>query len=558
MRSLRNITIRKVLLTTLTLFLLLWGGVSWLTLSSLGQLSELLETSQIQKKNNNIMSHGTESYFRTAVRLYMVADLHQSGEQEKAQGILKAATDALDVSQNDLALFRSQPQIGVLPQQVDDIVRYWTDVIREMRNMIALLAGGDVDQYRDVVRTTLPPISIEFGKATQTYAESLFASDEANGRQIHQLVETCQRALIAALISGLLILLLTDRYLVSCLLTPLEQIKKQFQSLSAGELHHDISDFGRNNIGQLIPYLREVQESLIRTVGTIRDSAASIYQGASEISAGNSDLSSRTEQQAAALEETAASMEQLGATVKLNTDNVTQANKLAQEASALANKGGHLVGDVVTTMNDITASSQKIADITNVIDGIAFQTNILALNAAVEAARAGEQGRGFAVVAGEVRNLAQRSAQAAKEIGGLIAESVTRINSGSKQVALAGETMTGIVQSVTRVTDLMGEISSASEEQNRGIEQVAQAVTEMDGVTQQNAALVQESAAAAASLETQARHLTQAVAVFHLPESGATGAHHPSPVKPMPLPQGLPADEALPPAKKGENNWETF
>ncbi|MBJ7221305.1 MULTISPECIES: methyl-accepting chemotaxis protein [unclassified Brenneria] len=558
MHWLRNISIRKVLLTTLALFLLLWGGVSWLAISSLSQVSQLLETSQIQKKNSNIMSHGVESYFRTAVRLFMAADLHQSGDIEKTQGMLKGATEAINVSQNDLELFKSQPQSGVLPEQVDDIVRHWTNIITEMRNMTALLESGNIDQYRNAVRSTLPPISIEFGKATEKYTEQLSANDETNSQQIHQLVKTCQRVLIAALIIGLMMLLMTDRYLVSCLLIPLENIKKQFQTLSAGQLHHAIADFGRNNIGQLIPYLREMQESLIRTVSTIRDSASSIYQGAGEISSGNSDLSSRTEQQASALEETAASMEQLGATVKLNTDNVKQANTLAQEASGMAHKGGNIVDDVVTTMQDITASSQKIADITSVINGIAFQTNILALNAAVEAARAGEQGRGFAVVAGEVRSLAQRSAQAAKEIEELITESVSRINTGSGQVALAGETMHNIVRSVTRVTDLMGEISSASEEQSRGISQVAQAVTEMDSVTQQNASLVQESAAAAASLEDQARQLTEAVAVFQLTESGAAGDHRPSPASPMPLPQRLPAGGALPPSKKGENNWETF
>ncbi|ATA23231.1 chemotaxis protein [Brenneria goodwinii] len=558
MRLLRNITIRKVLLTILALFLLLWGGVSWMAISSLGQVSQLLETSQLQKKNTSIMSHGVESYFRTAVRLFMVADLYQSGDKENARNMLKTAMDVIDISQNDLTLFQSQPQVGVSPELVNDIVQHWTSIIREMRNMAALLEQEDVEQYRYAVRTTLPPISIAFGKATEDYAERLLANDETNSRQIHQLVKVCQRVLIAALILGLLILFLTDRYLVSCLLAPLEQIKRQFQTLSSGQLHHAITDFGRNNIGQLIPYLRDMQESLIRTVTIIRDSATSIYQGSGEISAGNSDLSSRTEQQASALEETAASMEQLGATVKLNTDNVTQANKLAQEASSLANKGGHLVDDVVVTMSDITASSQKIADITSVINGIAFQTNILALNAAVEAARAGEQGRGFAVVAGEVRNLAQRSAQAAKEIGALIAESVERINNGSRQVALAGETMTGIVQSVTHVTNLMGEIASASEEQSRGIGQVAQAVTEMDSVTQQNAALVQESAAAAASLEEQARQLTESVAVFQLPGNGAVSAPRPSHPAAASPSQTLLVDKAARASKHGDHNWETF
>jgi methyl-accepting chemotaxis protein-1 (serine sensor receptor) len=231
---------------------------------------------------------------------------------------------------------------------------------------------------------------------------------------------------------------------------------------------------------------------------------------------GNNDLSSRTEQQAASLEETAASMEQLTATVKQNAENARQASHLALSASETAQKGGKVVDNVVQTMRDIAGSSQKIADIISVIDGIAFQTNILALNAAVEAARAGEQGRGFAVVAGEVRNLAQRSAQAAREIKSLIEDSVGRVEVGSTLVESAGETMGEIVNAVTRVTDIMGEIASASDEQSRGIDQVGLAVAEMDRVTQQNASLVEESAAAAAALEEQASRLTQAVAVFRI------------------------------------------
>jgi methyl-accepting chemotaxis protein-1 (serine sensor receptor) len=273
-------------------------------------------------------------------------------------------------------------------------------------------------------------------------------------------------------------------------------------------------------MGVLAASLRHMQGELIDTVSGVRQGADAIYSGASEIAAGNNDLSSRTEQQAASLEETAASMEQLTATVKQNAENARQASQLALSASETAQKGGKVVANVVQTMHDIAGSSQKIADITSVIDGIAFQTNILALNAAVEAARAGEQGRGFAVVAGEVRNLASRSAQAAKEIKGLIEDSVSRVDMGSVLVESAGETMGDIVNAVTRVTDIMGEIASASDEQSRGIDQVGQAVAEMDRVTQQNASLVEESASAAAALEEQASRLTQSVAVFRLKAEG--------------------------------------
>ncbi|ECJ2853893.1 methyl-accepting chemotaxis citrate transducer [Salmonella enterica subsp. diarizonae] len=331
------------------------------------------------------------------------------------------------------------------------------------------------------------------------------------------------------------------------LLRPLQRIMAHIQTIAGGDLTHEIEAEGRSEMGQLAAGLKTMQQSLIRTVSAVRDNADSIYTGAGEISAGSSDLSSRTEQQASALEETAASMEQLTATVRQNSDNARQATGLAKTASETARKGGRVVDNVVHTMNDIAESSEKIVDITSVIDGIAFQTNILALNAAVEAARAGEQGRGFAVVAGEVRTLASRSAQAAKEIKVLIENSVSRIDTGSTQVREAGETMKEIVTAVTRVTDIMGEIASASDEQSKGIEQVAQAVSEMDSVTQQNASLVEESAAAAAALEDQANELRQAVAVFRIQKQPRREA------PPTPLSKGLTPQPAAEQA-----SWESF
>lgn len=300
------------------------------------------------------------------------------------------------------------------------------------------------------------------------------------------------------------------------LLQPLHALMRHISAIAEGDLTLHINADGRNEMSQLAAGLRHMQQSLINTVGLVRDSSHAIYSGASEISAGSNDLSSRTEQQAASLQETAASMEQLTSTVRLNTDNARQAAQLAKSASETAGKGGVVVDNVVRTMSDISESSQKIAHITSVIDSIAFQTNILALNAAVEAARAGEQGRGFAVVAGEVRTLAQRSAQAAKEIKSLIDDSASRVSMGSSQAKEAGDTMKEIVGAVSRVTDIMGEIASASDEQSRGIDQVGQAVTEMDRVTQQNAALVEESASASAALEEQAGFLRDAVAVFKI------------------------------------------
>ena len=297
-------------------------------------------------------------------------------------------------------------------------------------------------------------------------------------------------------------------------LRPLHQAGDHFDKIASGDFTGRIEVRSTNEIGQLFGAIKRMQESLTRTVAMVRRGVDEINVGSREISAGNTDLSSRTEQQAASLEETAASMEQLASTVKQNADNARQANQLAASASDVAERGGSAVAEVVSTMQGISASSRKISEIVSVIDGIAFQTNILALNAAVEAARAGEQGKGFAVVAGEVRSLAQRSAQAAKEIKGLIEDSVTKVGAGSQQVERAGATMQEIVSSVKRVTDIMGEISAASAEQAGGIDQVTMAVSQMDEVTQQNAALVEEASAAASAMEEQARRLSEATAVF--------------------------------------------
>jgi len=284
--------------------------------------------------------------------------------------------------------------------------------------------------------------------------------------------------------------------------------------VAAGDLGQQIDSAGRDETAQLLAALNDMQAALAQVVGSVRNNADGVATASAQIAQGNSDLSSRTEQQASALQQTAASMEQLGATVRQNADSASQANQLAHSASAVAARGGEVVGQVVSTMRGIHDSSRQIADIIGTIDGIAFQTNILALNAAVEAARAGEQGRGFAVVAAEVRSLARRSADAAKEIKRLIGTSVERVAQGTALVDQAGSTMGEVVSSIRRVTDIVGEISAASREQSTGVSQVGEAVTQMDRATQQNAALVEESAAAAESLKIQAQQLAHSVAVF--------------------------------------------
>ena len=293
--------------------------------------------------------------------------------------------------------------------------------------------------------------------------------------------------------------------------------------IAEGDLGVQI-DVARDDRSSLLHAIRAMRDDLAKIVTEVRDGTDTIATASSEIASGNIDLSARTEEQASSLEETAASMEELTSTVKQNADNARQANQLAASASEVATRGGAVVSQVVDTMQSINDSSKKIVDIISVIDGIAFQTNILALNAAVEAARAGEQGRGFAVVASEVRNLAQRSASAAKEIKALIGDSVDKVEVGNKLVSDAGQTMDEVVASVRRVTDIMGEITAASSEQSAGISQVNQAIAQMDAATQQNAALVEQAAAAAESMQGQAARLLQAVRVFHLETAGAAPA----------------------------------
>jgi len=326
---------------------------------------------------------------------------------------------------------------------------------------------------------------------------------------------------IVAIVLGLIVALVSSIMLLRAVMNPLGEALKHFNAISDGNLANTI-DLGRQDeMGALMTGLHQMQDRLADTVRSVRDGSDAIATASNEIAAGNMDLSRRTEQQAASLEETASSLEELTSTVKQNSDNARQANQLVGSASDIAVKGGELVARVVDTMASITESSDKIADIIGVIDGIAFQTNILALNAAVEAARAGEQGRGFAVVATEVRNLAHRSASAAKDIKQLITDSVEKVGTGSALVNEAGTTMTEIVSSVRRVTQIMGEISSAGREQELGIEQINTAVAEMDTVTQQNAALVEEAAAASQAMQEQAVKLAEMVSVFQVAGSTA-------------------------------------
>ncbi|OWT68123.1 MULTISPECIES: methyl-accepting chemotaxis protein [unclassified Achromobacter] len=363
----------------------------------------------------------------------------------------------------------------------------------------------------------------EYGPSAQQYEDSLQTFVALQRREIDAakdaIDQTYQRStqlLIAMAVMGVLAGAACAVFTSRGIVRPISYAVRVADTVAGGDLTQDIQVRSKDETGHLLAALRTMNTKLAQTVAGIRSGSETISSASSQIAAGNADLSSRTEEQAASLEETAASMEEMASTVKQNADNARQANQMAAKASEVAERGGVAVAEVVQTMNAISASSRKISEIVSVIDGIAFQTNILALNAAVEAARAGDQGKGFAVVAGEVRTLAQRSASAAKEIKSLIEDSTGKVHLGAGQVERAGATMQEIVDSVKRVTGIMGEITMASDEQSRGVDQVNIAISQMDEVTQQNAALVEQSAAAAGAMQDQAAELVRAVAAFRI------------------------------------------
>jgi len=530
-RFFANMSIRASLLGVLAFFslMLVLGAVLGVASLYVGN-----HTMQEMRRNQALamtLEGVVTEYKNTLIGLGRAASVHLSevvkhigdpvilepGLAPPAKSLLNFARISYDKALSEFKRYQAMPHPDGLDNEFKEIDAAFA----------ALMQGGVKPLFDDLTKGDLPNFqshaqmvsdvmedrfNLALGQFTSWRAKNNTAAfDEAEQRYQWVLVAVGAGGVIA-----ILLVLSTYMFLRRRVIQPLNDAAHRFDRIAAGDLTEAVDTRSTNEIGRLYAALKRMQESLTRTVSSVRRGVDEINVGSREIAAGNTDLSSRTEQQAASLEQTAASMEQLASTVKQNADNARQANQLAASASDVAARGGSAVNEVVSTMQGISASSRKISEIVSVIDGIAFQTNILALNAAVEAARAGEQGKGFAVVAGEVRSLAQRSAQAAKEIKGLIEDSVSKVGAGSQQVERAGATMEEIVASVKRVTDIMGEISAASEEQSTGIDQVNRAVSQMDEVTQQNAALVEEAAAAAGSLQEQAQRLAEAVAVFKI------------------------------------------
>jgi len=443
------------------------------------------------------------------------------GEMQKEEGKVKAQRKLYEESKVKLvSLGLSEDEKKILAE----VARIDKETEQPFKDAVGQALAFNGEGAVKIITSVLEPLSSksiqEINKLVdlQTVAaQTAFENAARTGTRLSYLLFV---VLIASVAFGALVAWM----LTASITKPLSESLQLAETVASGDLRSTIDVEGSDEVAQLLIALKNMNDNLAATVGQVRTGTETITVAAQEIASGNADLSQRTESQASSLEETASSMEELTSTVKQNADNARQANQLVVSATNVAVKGGAVVGQVVETMGSIKDSSRKIVDIIGVIDGIAFQTNILALNAAVEAARAGEQGRGFAVVAAEVRNLAQRSASAAKEIKSLIGDSVDKVDQGSKLVDEAGKTMDEIVTSVQHVADIMSEITAASQEQSSGIEQVNLAITQMDEMTQQNAALVEQAAAAAESMEEQSVSLAQAVSVFKLNTGNAINA----------------------------------
>ena len=543
MRKLRHkltdLKVRTSLIIVLVFFLIMLVAGAALGVLSLRANNQSLGTIVNNQQLNASLHQLIDNYKNIQVTLgRAIASYLVNGDQQRYAvasewGDTSSSSASLAISdETHKFISRAQEEFDTAMKQFDQFKKQVADVTDSggfyhrvidgyailmsdgVQPLFPMLKEGQVNAVHETLEHTVSYLQQDFYsslRSLQRYQQRNI--DNAYGTQTDQYTLVIQLVGVGML-ACVLIALVAYWFLGRMVLRPLRDAGLHFERIASGDLTEKVVVPSRNEIGVLFDAVRRMQDSLARTVSSVRQGVEHITEGSREIYAGNTDLSRRTEQQASSLQETAASMEQLASTVRQNADNASQADTEIRKSAQVAQQGGQAVRQVVATMEEISASASKMADIVTVIDGIAFQTNILALNAAVEAARAGEQGKGFAVVAGEVRSLAQRSAQAAKEIKGLIDTSVQRINTGTDQADQAGRIMAEVVQSVDRVTQLMTEISSASHEQSDGIDQVNLAVADMDSVVQQNAALVQQATAAARVLQDQAEHLLDSVAVF--------------------------------------------
>ncbi|TPV41976.1 HAMP domain-containing protein [Pantoea deleyi] len=553
---LKNLKITHGILTILALFITLLTLTSFLFYNGVSKADKNFVAAEQLTLQQQHLSDAVKTLIKTRVTINRVAIRFLKNQQDPKSlaamaALLEQAGQSAARANADFNAWQVMPRrAGQSEAQSAQVEKAYQQMRDTMLASITFLKQGNYPAYGNLE-----------AQAAQDQLDSAYEAWRAVNIQLMKDTSLHnQRSLTDALWALLTIGLITGVIgvavwtgLQTLLIGPLARLTGHMRAISAGDLTATIQPEGRNEMGLLTQELQQMRDALVVTITSVDEATRSIFTGAAEISAGSTDLSSRTEQQAAALEQTAASMEQLTSTVKLNADNARQATTVSKEASATAQQGGETVARVIANMDQISESSSQIAGITAIIDSIAFQTNILALNAAVEAARAGEQGRGFAVVAGEVRSLAGRSASAAQEIRGLIERSAERIKTGAGHASLAGVAMESIVNSVSRVTQLIEEIAASSTEQTRGIEQVCIAVSEMDGVTQQNAALVEESATAAASLEDQASTLRKTVSVF---KTGSLQAAFSA--APVAKAKALMVPARQPVAATDNDNWQSF
>ncbi|MGM3225609.1 methyl-accepting chemotaxis protein [Dickeya zeae] len=516
---LKSITVRHGLLAVGGIMLVLLAIVVGIGTSAISQGNRsLVSIDKIQGKELSALSSSYTAALRARTAASQAARLYEIGSIDKAQDTLRRVEDYASLSRREMARFLAYGTVTKRGAELAEQIKVAYDAYdrQGMAPLVAALKSDNLDTYYSLMQDTLPALSISMDSAITDFRTFALQVGETLLLQADELAYSRLWTMGGVFAIALLLASVAWWAIRQIVLRPLDGAVQQLEVIARGDLSRTIEDGGNNEIGRLIRAMKSMQQSLAIAVGRVRDAGSQIDVGTSELASGNNHLAERTEESAASLEETAASMEQLASTVKLNADSADQAYQLAQQVSDIAGKGREAADQMLDKMQMISTTAARVADILAMIDGIAFQTNILALNAAVEAARAGEQGRGFAVVAGEVRNLAQRSAQSAKEIKVLMQDSQVQVNEGTDIARIAGETMSKVALSVSQVTTLMREISTATREQSNGIEQVNQAVSQMDSVAQQNASLVEESAAATRSLEEQARELAASMAQFRL------------------------------------------